>query len=192
MVKELDIDDWEPPEMIEEEILALAPATDGCGEPESPCHESLNYDEMTTIDPCLGISHTSLLPMIASMRPLRLKGNLIMGIVHIQGRTDYLETPISMMIVVPKALTAPTTTQTSVSIPQGRKKVVSSTAAIQNAQGCPRLCTPHENMRIPTGYDPCNMVFLDPVKGAHCSTHHSKTSKILSFLDVRVSCCNER
>ncbi|GAB2235975.1 hypothetical protein Droror1_Dr00026420 [Drosera rotundifolia] len=190
MVKELDIDDWEPPEiaeMIEEEILALAPATEGWGEPESPCHESLNYDEDDDDDrPSFGdlsrqSSSYDRLPETPSLEGKSHHGNrACSGLNWLPGESHINDDGCSQ-----SSYSSYNYSDFSFHSAGKEEGCVSSTAAIQNAQGRPRLCTPHENMRIPTGYDPCNMVFLDPVKGGHCSTHHSKTSKIRSFLDVR-------
>ncbi|KAL9256019.1 putative serine/threonine-protein kinase WNK5 [Drosera capensis] len=192
MVKELDIDDWEPPEiaeMIEEEILALAPATEGWGEPESPCHESLNYDEDEDDDDerpsCGDLSRQSSsydrLPETHSLEGKFHHGNrAYSGQNWLPGESHIIDDGCSQ-----SSYSSYNYSDFSFHSAGKEEGCVSSTAAVQNAQGCPRLCTPHENMRIPTGYDPCNTVFLDPVKGGHCSTHHSKTSKIQSFLDVR-------
>ncbi|GAB2272092.1 Probable serine/threonine-protein kinase wnk5 [Dionaea muscipula] len=193
MVKELDIDDWEPleiAEMIEEEISALAPATKDWGSHQSPSHECFDYDDEDDGDnqppyeylsrECS--SNDSLLES-HSLEVQPYHGN------YTDSSRNWLPGDSSVNDDgCSQSSSSSSYNYSDFSFLSGKDDGSDSgSAAVEGNQyhGCTRFCTPDENLKMITSYDHShNMVLLDPViRGGH--HRRTKMSRIRSFLDVR-------
>ncbi|GMH10016.1 hypothetical protein Nepgr_011857 [Nepenthes gracilis] len=189
MVKELDINEWEPfeiAEMINEEISALLPGLNRWGSPQSLFHDSFHYDDDDNQPPydCLSPESSShdYLPGLTNSSELQSSHGYL-GNIRVpedlpinddassqssHGSYNYSSTSFFSC-----------KDNGSCSNPERAETLAANT----KTHGCTRFC-PEGDMKAKGHEQYNNMVLLDPAKD-RASTNSTKMSRIRSFLDVR-------